>query len=291
MSSGYLRKLHLLAQGGPGGADVHARLRLATTAGDELELDLNERLGEGLSLRFPGRIRCVHCGSATRKSYGSGYCYPCFSTLARCDLCVVSPDRCHYHLGTCREPAWGESFCMSEHVVYLANSSGLKVGITRAGQEHGRWMDQGARDALVILHAASRRDAGLAEVAIARVLPDRTDWRELLAGAADAIDLAAERERLQTRTDLELPAGVRWMSDVSGCFRYPVTDYRSPLKQLHGAPETTVSGNLLGVKGQYLLLSTGVFNVRRHQGYEVAVSFQAPFPEEPDGASDQLALF
>ena len=107
-------------------------------------LALNPCVGAGLEIEFLGRISCRHCAAPTRRSYAQGYCYRCFKTLARCDLCVVSPDRCHYHEGTCREPAWGEAFCMSPHLVYLANSSGAKGGITRAGQEVGRWLEQGA---------------------------------------------------------------------------------------------------------------------------------------------------
>jgi hypothetical protein len=291
MSTGFLRKLELAAEAANAVMPVHARLQLKSEGLETLKLELDDHLGEGVVLEFSGRIRCVACDGATRRSYGGGYCYRCFSTLARCDLCVVSPDRCHYHLGTCREPAWGESFCMSEHVVYLANSSGLKVGITRAGHEHGRWMDQGAREALVILRASTRRDAGLAESAIAGQLPDRTDWRELLAGDAPPVDLAEQRERLRARRDLDLPAGVSWTEGAAGSFSYPVLSYGAPLKQLHGEPAQSLAGNLLGVKGQYLLLSTGVFNVRRHQGYEVTVSFRAPSAEPPVSASDQLVLF
>ncbi len=118
-----------------------------------------------------------HCGASTRKSYGDGYCYPCFKTLARCDLCVVSPDRCHYAAGTCREPAWGEAFCMQPHVVYLANSAGAKVGITKPENLPGRWLDQGATQAVVIMRTHSRHQAGCVEAALARHVSDRTDWR------------------------------------------------------------------------------------------------------------------
>lgn len=56
--------------------------------------------------------------------------------------------RCHYDAGTCREPSWGEQFCMTDHIVYLSNSSGVKVGITRATQLPTRWIDQGARQGI-----------------------------------------------------------------------------------------------------------------------------------------------
>ena len=109
---------------------------------------LNTLIGKKLTLEFLGQINCVHCGRNTNKSFNQGYCYPCFQKLAQCDSCVISPEKCHYDAGTCREPVWGDEFCMQDHIVYLANSSGLKVGITRASQVPTRWIDQGAIQAL-----------------------------------------------------------------------------------------------------------------------------------------------
>jgi len=279
------------------GSEVLASLCVISTTGPET-LTLNPLLGKGLSLEFDGSIQCVHCGRDTTKSFASGYCYPCFRTLARCDLCVMSPDRCHFHLGTCREPEWGEAFCMSDHIVYLANTSGLKVGITRGGREQGRWLDQGAVQALPILSAATRRDAGLAEVAIAKLIPDRTDWHRLVAGQPAELDLVSERDRLKAAS-LVLPEAVQWLTgDREQRFDYPIDHYPAVRQQLRASPAEgcLLEGNLLGVKGQYLLLSTGVFNVRRFAGYHVKVSLSDPFTEPtadsaPDGASDQLDLF
>ena len=45
-------------------------------------IPLNDLLGRTLVLRFDGRITCQYCGTVTRKSYGDGYCYPCFKKLA-----------------------------------------------------------------------------------------------------------------------------------------------------------------------------------------------------------------
>jgi len=145
-------------------------------------LDLHGAIGGGLRLEFCGRISCSHCGADTPKSYGGGYCYRCFTMLAQCDLCVVSPARCHYAAGTCREPAWGEAFCMRPHLVYLANSSGPKVGITGLGGELRRWLDQGASQGLIVAEAATRHLAGVLEERLAREVSDRTDWRALVRG-------------------------------------------------------------------------------------------------------------
>jgi hypothetical protein len=66
-------------------------------------------------------------------------------------MCILKPEQCHYEAGTCREPEWGLAQCFKPHYVYLANSSGIKVGITRESQIPIRWIDQGAVQALPIM--------------------------------------------------------------------------------------------------------------------------------------------
>ena len=163
--------------------------------GDVL-IDLNLLLGQTVRLDFGGRIFCVACGRQTNRSFNRGYCYPCFQGLAQCDLCIVKPELCHYDRGTCREPAWGETHCMQPHYVYLANSSGVKVGITRRTQIPTRWMDQGATQALLIAYVPSRHRAGLVEVLLKRHVSDRTDWRRMLKGVPEPADLVARRAAL-----------------------------------------------------------------------------------------------
>ncbi len=97
----------------------------------EKMLNMNDLIGERISLNFDGKIYCSNCGKKTNKSYSQGYCFPCCQKLARCDMCIMKPEQCHHHMGTCREPEWGTRNCFTPHVVYLANSSGAKVGITR----------------------------------------------------------------------------------------------------------------------------------------------------------------
>jgi len=154
-------------------------VQYAFRLGDEL-VSVNPLLGKRIRLEYLGGIHCSHCGRKTSKSFSQGYCYPCFTSLAQCDTCIMSPERCHYDAGTCREPSWGESFCMTDHIVYLANSSGIKVGITRASQVPTRWIDQGARQALPILRVATRQQSGLVEDLLRTQVADRTNWRALL---------------------------------------------------------------------------------------------------------------
>ncbi len=119
-------------------------------------LHVHEQLGKQIRLSSLQGIHCIHCGRKTSKSFSQGYCYPCFRSLAQCDICIVSPEKCHYDQGTCREPSWGEDHCMQDHVIYLSNTAGVKVGITRHTQLPTRWIDQGAVQALAILKVSKR---------------------------------------------------------------------------------------------------------------------------------------
>jgi len=247
---------------------------------DEQELPVNPLLGQRLSIEFLGAIHCSHCGRKTKKSFSQGYCYPCFTKLAQCDSCIMSPERCHYAAGTCREPAWGEQFCMTDHIVYLANSSGIKVGITRASQVPTRWIDQGASQALPILRVATRQQSGFVEDLLRGQLSDRTNWRAMLKGEAAPLDLPAVRDQLfasfadgigelQQRFGLQALQLLGDMQPVE--ITYPVSCYPTKVVS-HDLDKTPlVEGTLLGIKGQYLLLDTGVINLRKYTAYQVAI--------------------
>lgn len=226
--------------------------------------------GCGLMLRYVGSPRCRHCGASIEPRQGREYCYDCFTGLARCDLCVMSPDRCHFHEGTCREPDWGETFCMQPHTVYLALSHVPKVGITRAGREWYRWADQGAHRALKLIDVPSRRMAGVLEAHLAHSLTDRTDWRKLVMGLRGDYDLLRLARSLQDRLggfeafaseqiSSDEVVGTRWSdAQEETQLAYPVGEF-SPAQKLKLDPEhPDLSDNLNGVIGGYLLLSQGV---------------------------------
>jgi hypothetical protein len=240
----------------------------------EHALALNPLLGRRLRIAFEGVINCVACGRVTRKSFNQGYCYPCVQRLAECDLCIVSPDRCHYDAGTCRDPQWAEGHCMQPHYVYLSNTSALKVGITRASQIPTRWIDQGATQALPILRTRTRHQAGLIEAALREHVADRTDWRRMLKGDAEPLELAEERARLLAACG----AGCMEDTDVEAVeaeavvLRYPVLEYPKKAVSLNLDKTPVVEDELLGIKGQYLIFSGGVLNVRKFGGYRVQVA-------------------
>ena len=245
----------------------------------EHALPVNELLGKRLRIEFTGEIRCTACDRLTKKSFNQGYCYPCFRKLAACDTCIMSPEKCHYHQGTCREPAWGEAHCMVPHVVYLANSSGLKVGITRRSQVPTRWIDQGAVDALPLLEVATRRLAGLVEDACRAHVSDRTNWRTMLKGEAPALDLAAERDTLLAaiapallELKTEFGEDCLWQPTLTGeQLSYPVAAWPKKISTHNLDKVAVAEGVLEGVKGQYLMLDTGVINIRKYTAYRVRV--------------------
>ncbi|TEL40328.1 DUF2797 domain-containing protein [Pseudomonas aeruginosa] len=247
---------------------------------DDREVAVNPLIGRPLRLEYLGSIFCTHCGRKTKKSFSQGYCYPCFTRLAQCDSCIVSPEKCHYEQGTCREPEWGERFCMTDHVVYLANSSGVKVGITRASQIPTRWIDQGARQALPILRVATRQQSGLVEDLLRSQVADRTNWRAMLKGEAEPVDLAAVREQLFDQCadglrELQQRFGLQAIQPVIDLdpleIAYPVEAYPSKVASLDLEKTPIVEGTLRGIKGLYLILDTGVINIRKYTAYQIAV--------------------
>ena len=248
---------------------------------DEHELPLNPYLGQSLQLEFDGLINCIHCGRKTSRSFNQGYCYPCFKRLAQCDSCIVSPEKCHYAAGTCREPEWGETHCMIEHVVYLANTSGLKVGITRGTQVPTRWMDQGATQAQPIFRVDTRHHSGLVEILFKNHIADKTNWQAMLKGNADPRDLEADRQRLtaecaadirQVREQYGLQAITELAGEAETRIDYPVLEYPARVRSLNLDKTPTVGGTLMGIKGQYLLFDTGVINMRKYGGYHLTLT-------------------
>jgi len=248
--------------------------------GDE-HYAFNSLIGETLRLEFLGSINCSHCNRLTKKSFGQGYCWPCFAKLAQCDSCMMSPEKCHYDAGTCREPEWAQDFCMTDHFVYLANSTGVKVGITRATQLPTRWLDQGAIQALPIFRVATRQQSGFVEDVLRSQVADRTNWRALLKGDVEPIDLIAIREQLMDSCAEPLMAlqqrfglqAIQPITDVDVLdISYPVEAYPTKISSFNLDKKPVAEGTLIGIKGQYLLFDTGVINIRKYTSYQLSVS-------------------
>lgn len=248
--------------------------------GDEL-VPMNELLGKTITLSYEGEIRCCNCNKKTRKSYSQGFCYPCMQKLAQCDMCIMKPETCHFDKGTCREPEWAEQHCMVPHYVYLANTSGLKVGITRHTQIPTRWIDQGATQALPIFKVTTRLQSGLVETALAEFIADKTNWRAMLKGNADDIDLKAEATKLIPQIShrlqqIQLQYGedaVEQLDEAVVDLQYPVEQYLTKISSFNFDKTEQASGRLMGIKGQYLIFDSGVINIRKFTSYHVNVDW------------------
>lgn len=242
-------------------------------------LTLNDFLGQPVRLEYLRQIECVHCGRVTNKSFNQGFCYPCFRDLAQCDRCIMSPEKCHFHLGTCREPEWALEHCMRPHVVYLANTSSIKIGITRETQIPTRWIDQGASQALPVLRVAQRYHAGLVEHEFKSHVSDRTNWRSMLKHEVEAIDLYAMFEnywpQVEARIDAEVRDGLEVIAERKKLvdLEYPALRFPQKIASFNLDKNPLVEGRLDAIKGQYLILDNGVINLRKYGGY--LVSFEA----------------
>ncbi len=233
-------------------------------------LPLNDLVGQRLRVAFSGEIFCIACGRKTRKSFNSGHCYPCLQRLAACDRCIVKPELCHFHLGTCRDEDFARRHCMQRHTVYFARSSGVKVGITRSVQQTHRWMDQGAVESLEVAFVAERRAAGLLEVRIAKQMADRTDWRRMLRN--DVTDEPFEPHLERVRALLGHQADAVLATDgVRRCFIYPVAQHPTKVTSCRLDKTPHIEQQLTGIKGQYLIFGNQVVNLRNHGGYRVTV--------------------
>ncbi len=273
--SGNLRKMQASLPDKAGDAVLYSAVL------SEQTVPLNDCIGSTVALAYSGAINCMHCGRKTNKSFNQGFCYPCFKSLAQCDSCIVSPEKCHFHVGTCREPQWAEDHCMTDHFVYLANTSGLKVGITRGSQIPTRWIDQGATQALPLYRVSSRRIAGLVEVLFKDHIADKTNWRAMLKGDPDPADLLAQADRLKAEVAAGLFAienehGVQAVQSLDDAevttITYPVQAYPEKVTSLNLEKQPEIEGELRGIKGQYLILDQGVINLRKYGGYAISLT-------------------
>jgi hypothetical protein len=246
-------------------------VRYSLTQGEN-KFDINQLIGMNVSVTYTGKIFCENCGKKTKKSYNQGHCFPCTMKLASCDMCILKPETCHYDKGTCREPAWGEEHCLKPHVIYLANSSGLKVGITRRTQVPTRWIDQGATQALPIIEVSKRLTSGLIEVLFKKHIADKTDWRKMLKGDAEEVNLLEWKEKLLALVSDDLKGHeYKVLDEPEYKFNYPVLKYPEKVASINLEKKPEFISKLMGVKGQYLIFEAGVLNVRSHSGFEVTI--------------------
>jgi hypothetical protein len=250
---------------------ISEKVHYTLPIGNEL-IEMNALIGKQITLTFNEKIICSNCGNTTKKSYSQGFCYPCCQALARCDLCIMKPETCHYHLNTCREPSWGLKNCFAPHTIYLANSSGVKVGITRNSNLPHRWIDQGAVAALPILQVDTRLKSGQIEHALKPFVADKTNWQKMLKNEVEPVDLTLKRNELLKHINREIAqTKAVILNEKILKINYSVLEYPTKIISLNFDKTPIITGNLRGIKGQYLLLDTGVLNIRKFSAYHLTL--------------------
>jgi hypothetical protein len=245
-------------------------------------LDMSTIIGKQVTLSFVGTKTCIHCGSEQAELHIQGYCRACSVSLAKCDSCSVSPEKCHYAEGTCREPSWGETNCLVDHIVYLSYTSGFKVGVTRSKNIPDRWIDQGATVAVPLFRTSQRLIAGLIECEIKSFMADKTQWRQMLMSddspSLDTVIRAANDTIAQIIPFIKKLQDTYKFSDITTLtpsateISYPLFSRPAKIGMPHNLDKsTTISGPLRGVKGQYLFIGDTVINVRKYSGYHMAI--------------------
>jgi hypothetical protein len=155
------------------------------------------------------------------------------------------------------------------------------VGITRLSQIPTRWIDQGATQALPLFRVQTRQQSGLVETAFKAFVADKTSWQAMLKGEPQPADLAALGRDLCAQTAEQISAlqaqyglqAIQLIGDArEQLLNYPVLEYPKKVKahNLEKTPE--IEGTLQGIKGQYLILDTGVINIRKYTAYDVQLA-------------------
>ena len=247
--------------------------RYTLPLGDEM-IDVNGLIGRILSMRFTGRIRCF-CGELKTKVYRQNFCYNCFWEKPQAGDPIFHPEKSQAHLGIeDRDLEWEKANQLQPHIVYLAVSSGLKVGVTRKRQVPTRWIDQGASYAIRLAETPNRYLAGAIEVALKEHLKDKTVWQRMLKNEVPDLDLRSEKRRVANLLDVELGQYVTEDDSITD-IEYPVKVFPTKTKSLNLQKVETFEGELTGIKGQYLIFGDqAVFNVRNNEGLIIDLNVQ-----------------
>ena len=243
-------------------------VRYALGIGDDM-LTVNSLINKQIDIYFTHKHVC-YCEKVVDKVFRNNFCYECYFTNPAAGDAIFRPELSTAHLGIGdRDLEFEQRYQLQPHVVYLANSGGLKVGVTRLNQKTTRWMDQGANSTIVLAETTNRFEAGQIEVALKSFVADKTHWQRMLKNHIEAIDLLAEKRRLIKELPEELQKFASTEDEVYN-FSYPVEAYPQKISSVNLSKGDSFSGKLMGIKGQYLIFAQGaVFNVRSHEGYIV----------------------
>jgi len=235
-------------------------------------ININQALNKTLEITFL-KYECLHC-HLDKPIYRQGYCKNCFFEIPQAADWIIRPELSTAHLDKeDRDLAYEKKMQLQAHIVYLANSSNLKVGVTRKDQVPTRWIDQGAHEAIAIVETPNRYLAGITEVALKKYVADKTNWRKMLTNTVEDVNLLTEKEKLSIYIPEEAKAYYLENNRKETHITFPVLQYPKKVKSLNLSKTQNYTGVLKGIKGQYLIFEDEtVFNVRANEGYYVKLS-------------------
>ena len=234
-------------------------------------LNMNQLLGKKITIQFV-KYQCLNCG-LDKPIYRQGFCKSCFYEVPQAADWVMRPELSMAHLDQeDRDLVFEKQVQLQPHIVYLANSSNVKVGVTRKSQIPTRWIDQGAHEAIEIVEVPNRYLAGITEVALKDHVSDKTNWRTMLKNDIKDENLVEWREQLKQYIPEEAKAYFIETNTETN-LEFPVIKYPEKPKSLNLEKTKEFTGKLEGIKGQYLIFEDDtVFNIRGNEGLYVKIS-------------------
>lgn len=234
-------------------------------------LNVNQVLNKTVEISFI-KHQCLNC-KLDKPIYRQGFCKSCFFEIPTAGDWIMRPELSTAHLDQeDRDLAYEKKVQLQPHIVYLANSSNVKVGVTRKTQVPTRWIDQGAHEAIEIVEVPNRYLAGITEVALKNHVGDKTNWRKMLTNNVDDENLIEWRNKLKQYIPEE--ALQYFIEDNQEThLEFPVMQYPEKVKSLNLDKTPNYKGTLKGIKGQYLIFEDNtVFNIRSNEGYYVSLT-------------------
>lgn len=233
-------------------------------------LNMNQLINKEMALSFV-TYECLNC-HLEKKIYRQGFCQSCFFDIPQAADWIMRPELSKAHLDEeDRDLAYEKKVQLQPHIVYLANSSNVKVGVTRKQQVPTRWIDQGAHEAIEIVEVPNRYLAGITEVALKEYVADKTNWRKMLKNDIEDENLVEWRDRLKQYIPEEaMPYFIENNTETN--LNFPILKYPVKPKSLNIEKQKNYSGKLVGIKGQYLIFEDEtVFNIRSNEGLVVSI--------------------
>ena len=233
-------------------------------------INMNQLLNKTLRIQFV-KHQCLNCG-LDKPIYRQGFCKSCFFDIPQAADWIMRPELSTAHLDEeDRDLEYEKKVQLQPHIVYLANSSNVKVGVTRKSQVPTRWIDQGAHEAIEIVEVPNRYLAGITEVALKDHVADKTNWRKMLKNDIEDENLVEWRDKLKAFIpDEAIDYFIE--SNTETNMDFPVVKYPKTPKSLNLEKQISYEGVLKGIKGQYLIFEDDtVFNIRSNEGLVVTI--------------------